>query len=105
MATLYVAEYKLLSSTLSSLNFAPVTTQAPQEPPTTEQVVSIAASSTASQPFNQSTTLIRVHADSICSVAIGTNPTATTTNKRLAANQTEYFGVAAGQQIAVIQNV
>ena len=49
--------------------------------------------------------MIRVHCDAICSISIGNSPVATTTNKRLAANQTEYFGVIPGQQIAVITNV
>ena len=77
-----------------------------------EYTVNISGSSTQGPLFSIYTALVRVHTDSICSVAIGNNPTATTTNKRLAANQTEYFGVGAvgqvstgSQQIAVILNV
>lgn len=70
-----------------------------------EQVVAITASSTQSQVFSDNTFFIRVHTDAICSIKIGLNPTATTSTMRLAANQTEYFGVSPNQQIAVIQNV
>lgn len=105
MATLYVSEYRLLASVPSSTNYAPMPAQGPQEPPVAEYTVAISGSPTASQLFSGNTALLRVHTDAICSVAIGVNPTAATTNKRLAANQTEYFGVAPGQQISVISNV
>jgi len=105
MATLYVAEYSAIANVLHALGSTRMAGQAPQEPVVAEQTVAIAGSSTQSGAFNASTTFIRVHVDAICSVAIGTNPTATTTNKRLAANQTEYFGVTSGQKIAVITNV
>jgi hypothetical protein len=105
MATLYVAEYSTLASVPSSLTFGPQAGQAPQEPPKAEYVINITGSSTAGQLFGGYTAMIRVHTDAICSIAIGTAPTATTSTKRLAANQTEYFGVAPGQRIAVITNV
>jgi len=47
---------------------------------------------------------VRLHADSVCSVLFGTNPTATTANARMAAGQTEYFGVAPGMKVSVIAN-
>lgn len=78
---------------------------APQEPSLVEQVIPITGSTTSGSVFNPSTQLIRVHADAICSIVIGTGPAATTANKRLAANQTEFFGVGFGQTIAVISNV
>jgi hypothetical protein len=105
MATLYVSEYRLLASVPSSTNYAPQPTQGGQEPPQAEYVIPITASSTQGPVFGGYTALLRVHCDSICSIAIGSNPTATTTNKRLAANQTEYFGVSPLQQLAVIANV
>lgn len=105
MATLYVSEYRTLASVPSSTNYAPQAAQGPQEPSLVDQTIAITGSSTQSARFNGFTALIRVHCDAICSIAIGTNPTATTTSKRLAANQTEYFGVTRDQQIAVITNV
>ena len=105
MGTLYVSEYRSLASVPSSLTYGPQAGQAPQEPPTAEYTVNIAGSPTAGQLFGGYTAMIRVHTDSICSILIGTAPAAATTNKRLAANQTEYFGVAPGQRISVITNV
>jgi hypothetical protein len=58
----------------------------------------------ASAPFDPRTKFIRVHTDAICSIAIGVNPTAVATEMRMAANQTEYFGVGANSKIAVITN-
>ena len=93
MATLYITEYTDTQGT------RPV----PREPPAAEQTVAIGAAA-QSAPFGPNTHLIRVHADSICSVVIGGNPTATTSNGRMAANQTEYRGVSPGQILAVIAN-
>ena len=75
-----------------------------QDPPLTEQTVAIGGGSTQSSAFNNSTRFIRVHVDSICSIAIGPDPTATTSTKRLVADQTEYFGVIGGHKLAVISN-
>lgn len=105
MATLYVAEYSDVASVNTPRGFRGAEAQAPQEPPLAEQTVAIAGSTTQSSAFNRDTTLIRVHADSICSITIGANPTATASSKRLAAGQTEYFGVSPGHKIAVIANV
>ena len=68
--------------------------------------VAIAGASAQSAAFAAETTLVRIHAAGICSIAFGPNPTATTNTMRLAADQTEYFSVPAGQswKVAVIQN-
>lgn len=70
------------------------------------QRVAIGASSAQSAVFADTTNLVRVHTDQICSVATGTNPTATTSSLRMAADQTEYFSVTPGRalRIAVIAN-
>lgn len=70
-----------------------------------EQVVAIAASHNESVPFTDNTAFIRINCDAICSIKIGKSAVATTSNMRLAANQTEYFGVHPGDVISVIQNV
>jgi hypothetical protein len=88
MATLYISEYRDMPVTIGQ--FLPV----PQEPTTTTQ----------SAAFNTNTRFIRVHADAICSIKFGTSPTAVTTDARMAANTTEYFGVIAGQKLAVVTN-
>jgi hypothetical protein len=105
MATLYVSEYRQIGQVPSANSYVPATAQAPQEPSVADQVVSISGSSTQSAVFGGYTQMIRVHTDAICSIVIGDNPIAASTNKRLAANQTEYFGVSPGQKIAVITNV
>lgn len=100
MATLYVAEYAALATPESGGNC-----QVAMEPPIAEQTVAIGgASATLPTAFSKGTKYIRVHTDSICSIAIGPSPTATTSLKRLAANQTEYFGVQKGWNTAVIAN-
>lgn len=98
MATLYIAEY----TDFPFLNAQPGVLV--KEPPVAEQTVSIGGSSTQSSAFNGATNVIRLHTDAICSVLVGSNPTATAAKKRLAANQTEYFVVVPGHKIAVITN-
>lgn len=93
MATLYVTEFRMAG-------FVGVA----KAPAVTDQAVAIAGASAQSAAFNGATTLIRVHTDAICSIAIGTNPTATAAKARLAANQTEYYAVNPGDKIAVITN-
>jgi hypothetical protein len=62
------------------------------------------SASTQSAAFATGTKFVRVHTDSICSIAYGSNPTATTSSFRMAAGQTEYFGVNPGDKLAVITN-
>lgn len=52
------------------------------------------------------TKFVRLHTDAICSYACGVSTvTATTNNARLAANQTEFFGISSAvTHIAVIGN-
>jgi hypothetical protein len=70
----------------------------------TQQTVAIGAEADSSA-FNSGTTIIRVHADAICSITIGSAPTATTSMMRLAADQTEYFAVTGGvDKLSVITN-
>jgi len=75
-------------------------------PPITQQAMTSSASSAASNPFNVATRFIRVHTDGVISIDIRTTPTAVigapNGTMRLAANQTEYFGVNAGDAIAII---
>jgi hypothetical protein len=98
MATLYVSEYDHVVSLLEGAN--PVA----QEPALAEQHIAIGASSVQGSAFSSVTRFVRVHTDAICSIAIGTSPTAVATAKRMAANSTEYFGVRGGDTIAVITN-
>jgi hypothetical protein len=98
MATLYVTEYANIGRDQGQgVKLVPL-------PPVAEQIVAIGVASTQSGAFNGATNFIRAHADAICSIAVGANPSATAGNARMAANQTEYFQVRPGDKIAVIQN-
>ena len=99
MATLYITEFSVLQS-----KFLYSTAQMALQPALVDQVVAIGGSSTNSAAFNANTNFVRLHTDAICSIQIGLAPTATTTNARLAANETEYYGVRPGDKVAVISN-
>ena len=102
MAILYISEYTELPTAL----YAGYRQMSP-EPPIVEQTVSIGGASAHSNAFNGSTNIVRLHTDVICSIAFSnasTTATATTVNKRLAQNQTEYFSVTPGGSVAVISN-
>lgn len=65
--------------------------------------VVIGATSLQSAAFNAGTGYVRLNCDAVCSVVFGSNPTAVAqVSARLAANQTEYFGVNPGDKVAVI---
>jgi len=107
MATLYIREYAQLGVVPAKFG-AFTALQAGQESlAVTDQTVAIATgTSSISAAFQSSTTMVRLHCDTICSfvfVATSTG-TASTTNARLAANQTEYFGVIPGSYVAVVGN-
>ena len=97
MSKLYITEYEHL----------PLTTDgrmsAGQEPALATQTVTF-TTATQSAAFNARTTFVRVHAPTICSILFGSNPTADVNSPRLAANQTEYFGVRGGDKLSAIDN-
>jgi len=79
-----------------------------KQPPLAEQAIANGGGNTVSAAFNANTQFVRLHTDSICAIEFGTSPTAVaagaTGTARLAANQTEYFGVpkGAGFKVAAI---
>ena len=91
MGKLYVSEY-----VSSHFNCA-------IEPAASNQVITYSGS-VQSTSFTNATSFVRVHTDAICSIKFGANPTATTSDERMAANTTEYFSVQAGHKIAAIAN-
>ncbi|CAB4121151.1 hypothetical protein UFOVP7_48 [uncultured Caudovirales phage] len=103
MATLYITEF--VKQGRDGAGF-PNQNATPEEPPMAEQTVAIGGSSTASATFNAKTTMLRLHCDAICSIAIAASPVATATNRRLAANTTEYIALPANSsfKVAVITN-
>lgn len=79
--------------------------QVAQGPAIRTQVVDYSAGVAATAlAFTENTKIVRVHVDSICSVAEGTAPVATTASKRMPADSTEYFGVRPGDKLSFITN-
>ena len=67
------------------------------------QALAIGAVSTQSAAFDShGVVAVRLLADTACHVAIGSDPTATTTSTLLAAGVPEYFLVLKGEKLAVI---
>lgn len=64
--------------------------------------VEIGVASAPSAPMPETTRLVRVHTEAACRFAVGTNPVATSASPRMAAGQTEYMGLRAGDKIAFI---
>lgn len=91
MATLYVRQYTRLAH---DENGHPL---AAGLEPGKDATLSIAAGS-GNVALTAGTKFVRLHTDAICNFALGTDSTtaATTSNARMAANQTEFFGVAPG---------
>src|SRR4051812_48167052 len=102
MAKLYVTEFSDEAQTVrGGAQAAQVNSAMVDQTP-----VVIGAGSLQSAAFAATTVLVRIGTDAICSIAFGTNPTATANTFRMAADQVEYFGVPAGQsyKVAVITN-
>lgn len=97
MAFAYITEHP--APTIFQGNMLPVAYM----PPLAEQKLAIGGA-VQSSAFNAKTRMIGVHVDAICSILVGSDPTATVANRRLAANATEYFEVAPGAKISIITN-
>jgi hypothetical protein len=108
LSSLYISEYQYAAYSQGPAIGAGDGVPCGLEPQITTQVIPISGTSAQSAALNPLTHFVRLHTDSVCSVAFGANPTATTSSMRLAANQTEFFGVSPEQgsiKIAVISNV
>mgnify|MGYP000853238126 CR=1 len=101
MAYVYITEFAQMGAAPDTQDVGGVP-QVALLPAITTQKVAIGGSSASSSGFNYLTRFVRVHTDAICHVVCGASPTATTSNARMAADQTEYFAVRPGQKIAVI---
>lgn len=93
MAVLFITEYA-----------NPYTPGILTEPGLASQTVAIGGSTTQSSAFTSSTNFIRLSTDAICSVAFGSNPTATATTSRMAAGTERIVQVSPGHKVAVITN-
>lgn len=98
---LYISEYDNTTETRER----GWTVAAPKEPALVVQTpVAISGTSAQSAAFNQYTRFVMVHADVICSIRFGEDPTATIDDARMVADETRFFGVRPGDRIAVISN-
>lgn len=97
MAILDITTYDSLASDVAG-RVIPVG----REPSLQNIQVAITGTSTQSAAISDRAKLARLHCDVACRIAIGTNPTASATTQRMSAGQTEYFGVAPGDKVAVI---
>lgn len=96
MANLYISEFAVLATAQSG------TAQAAAQPAIATQKVDFSGGVASSAEFNSQTRFVRLQTDAICSVRFG--GTATTSYPRMAADQTEYYGVQPGSTLSVISN-
>ena len=82
--------------------------QSAEDPGIDQAPITISGVSAQSVALAAGTALVRLHTDSTCSIAAGANPVATTSNRRMQANSTEWFAVdrasPASKKFAVISN-
>ena len=98
MARLSIREYEHLSAVARGV--VPVG----EEPAVASQTLIIGATSVPSNPFNQRTRFVRIHADVNCSLNWAVAPVAAPGSCNMVGGQTEYFGVvnATNMKVAVI---
>lgn len=98
--SLYIAAFRALASNAEKT--API----PVGHPSFEAVVAVSATSaqSAAIPGTEAYVMFaRLRADETCHIAIGTNPTATTSNAfKMEAGSVEWIGLKAGDKVAVI---
>lgn len=96
MSIAYITEFRYLENS-NDIGGVP---QAAKLPGVTQTVTFTA--STQSTVMDYNTRMVRIHVDAACHVAVGDNPTATTSAMKMAADSTEYFGIAPGQKLAFV---
>jgi hypothetical protein len=104
MATVYIEEFSAIGQQLPTDGRQASLPQCARQPSVAAQTRSASGSTAQSSAFNVATRFVRVHTDAIISYKFGANPTAATTDPRMAADTTEYFAVNPGDKLAVITN-
>ncbi len=100
MATLFISEFATCAIDARGQPVA-----APDYPTTVpDQVVDITVASLQSEPFSGHTRFLQFTTDARCSIVIGANPVATTTNGPVNVGDARFVGVQPGHRIAVISN-
>lgn len=98
MGIAYIEEYERLGADANGGAM-----QVAVQPPVAVQTVTYTTTAQSSA-FSSKTKFVRIHTNSICSYLFGSNPTATTSKSRMAADQTEYFAVQPTDKVAFIAN-
>jgi hypothetical protein len=97
VAVVNVAEYAVLATNANG------GIQIPLGTPLTTYDVAVGSSATAGPILNLTTKMVRMNTDVSCRVRLDTSNNVTATDARMAANQTEYWGVPGpGFMISVI---
>lgn len=99
MGVLNITEFE---STAKAVIGSSMSLIAPLPGITAGQNVSTSGTSAQSSAFNDRTTYIRVQTDAAVAIRVAANPTAVTTDTRMAAGAVEYFAVGPGQKLAAI---
>lgn len=100
MAVLYISEYLMTGTDYKGLQV-----MAGKEPAIATQAIAIGGVSAPSTAFTSGTRFVRLHTDANCNILFssGATPVALAdSSPRMAANQTEFFGVVPGGIVAVI---
>ena len=93
---LYVTEYSMLAR---EDHGKPIATG--QEPAENEFTITLSGTSAQSGQLANATRFVMVHTSEICHIAFGTNPTATTSHRRLPADATVFYGIKAGSELRI----
>lgn len=97
MAVVDITQYALVAADNSG---KPIPVGA--EPALANAQINVTGASAQSSAFADTCRLVRVHTDVAIRIAFGANPTASASSPRMAAGQTEYFGVRPGEKVAAI---
>jgi len=94
MSTATISEYVSLAEAQTGIAMCG------QEPCLARQNITFTGTAGTSSAFNAQTKFVRVHVDGIAGYRFGA--TAVATDPRMAADQTEYFGVSGGGSVSFI---
>jgi hypothetical protein len=95
MPKLYIGEYHDMVSTIRG------SIEILLEPPIAEQSIEIGGKSRQSEAFSPDTCIVRLSSDADCIIAIGLDPDATDSLRRMTAGQERTIGVVAGSQMKI----
>lgn len=98
MGTVNVVQYDAIDQD----NTGGVQPQIAKTPAISSENVTSGATSAQSSVFSDNTKLVLVSTDTTIRITFGTDPAAAATSERLVADASRYYGVRAGQKLAVI---